>query len=276
MQYLDQGGKLLISGDNIGTEAALFPDPQRDLFYSQYLGAQYLQEYTSCPVGVSVPTQFLHPVPTFQVQGGDGAFYPDRSPDNVRTTPSSGSFSAAQWAPFCPPTPADAVIGNENPATLSRAAYYAFSWESTPNFPLRQQTMDLTLDWLYGTPTLPPPVEHLTLLATSAGMQLNWSPVPNAINYEIHASTDPDFIPSDLTLVGATVDSFFDIFYSVELPPRQTYAVVANTPALPDGGGGGGGLSADLRKWMGQQTDIHAVKSELERRKIKFRMFTSE
>lgn len=274
MQYLDQGGKLLITGDNIGTEAALFPDPQRMQFYNQYLGAQYIQEYPSCPVAVSEPASFLSPIPTFQVQGGDGANYPDRSPDDVAIVPSAGSFSAAQWAPFCPPPPSSAVIGNENPATMSRSAYYAFPWESASSFQLRRDLMDLTLDWLYGTPPPLPAVDDLTIMVTTSGVRLNWTPVDGAMNYEIHASPDPNFLPSDATQIGLSVDSFFDIFYTVDLPPMQAYAVVVTAPAF-GGGGHGGGLTQATRAWLAQQTDPEVVKTELARRKIKFRMFTS-
>ncbi|MBI5058655.1 hypothetical protein HZB60_02600 [candidate division KSB1 bacterium] len=70
------------------------------------------------------------------------------------------------------------------------------------------------------------------------------------------------------------MDSFFDIFNSVELPPRRIYAVVVTTPAF-GGGGHGGGLTSATREWLSQQTDLEVIRTELDRRKIKFRMVTS-
>ncbi len=234
----------------------------------------YNQEFPTCQVGATQPATFFQPPSTFQTRGVGGANYAQYMPDDVNLAAGTGSFAASRWAPFCPTTAGVNVVARENLPANSRSVYYAFPWENITSLATRQTMMDQTLDWLYGTTAPIPAVDNLTIKAELNSLQLNWTPVPDALGYEIHASQDPTFVPSDLTQLGYTVDSFFDIFYEVELPPLQFFSVVA-TGTGHGGGDGGGGVTSELRNWIGEQTDMNVVRERLDREKIKYRMVTS-
>ncbi len=273
MGYLDQGGKLLISGDNIGSEVMQFPDPMRMQFYNNYLGAQFNSEFPLCQVGATQPGTFLQPPSTFQTRGPGGANYPQYSPDDVHAV--NGSFAAARWANFCVTSAGVNVVARENLPTQSRSAYYSFPWENITSHNARVSMMDRTIDWLYGTPPPMPAVDDLTIRHVPSGVQLNWTPVPGAMGYQIHASTSTGFTPSPLTEIGYTTDPFFDVYVGDNNNPFAVMAVVAEGPAF-GGGGGGDRLSTDTRTWLSEQTDIDVIRERLDREHVKYRWVQSK
>lgn len=161
--YLDGGGRLFISGQDIGFDIRTSP------FYADYLHATYVQDDVNLG---GVLGSSLNPVGTgfaFDIKGGDGA---DNQAYPSEIDPVSPALTAFVYDPL---VPAGAVADYGGPekeqleatgVTSSGTAgltfdndvyklvYFAFGFEAISSASTRGQVMDRVLDWLQGYPEI--------------------------------------------------------------------------------------------------------------------------
>ncbi len=160
--YLDGGGRLFITGQDIGYD--IYTNP----FYANYLHAQYVQDDVNLGGVIGVPTSSVGYGFTFDIKGGTGA--------NNQAYPSEINPIAPATAAFVynPVVPAAAATANEvvksgvstNAITSSGTAgltfdngtyklvYFAFGFEAVADAATRTALMDRILDWLQGYPKI--------------------------------------------------------------------------------------------------------------------------
>ncbi len=160
--YLDGGGRLFITGQDIGYDIAT------DAFYANYLHAQFQQDDVGLGAVLGNP---LSPVGTglsFAISGGTGASnqaYPSEM------NPLGGAMSAFFYDPNVPGAPVTsgdvvkngAIGGNgitgSGTAGLSyegayKLVYFSFGFEAIAEAADRAAVMDRVLDWLQGFPEI--------------------------------------------------------------------------------------------------------------------------
>ena len=160
--FLDGGGRLFISGQDIGY------DINTDPFYASYLHAQYVQDDVGLGGVIGVSTNPVGFGFTTAIKGGSGA--------NNQAYPSEINVIAPASAAFVydPSVPAAAATANEvvkngvspNAITSSGGAgltydngvhklvYFAFGFEAVAESTTRTALMDRILDWLQGYPKI--------------------------------------------------------------------------------------------------------------------------
>jgi subtilisin family serine protease len=160
--YLDGGGRLFISGQDIGYDIGT------EAFYGNYLHAQYVQDDVGLAAVLGNP---LSPVGTgfaFAISGGSGASnqaYPSE------VNPVGGAMSALFYDPAVPGAPASIGgvtknggvsgdgITSSGTAGLTyegvyRLVYFSFGFEAIADAGDRTGMMDRVLDWLQGFPKI--------------------------------------------------------------------------------------------------------------------------
>jgi subtilisin family serine protease len=160
--YLDGGGRLFISGQDIGYDINTEP------FYANYLHAQYVQDDVALGGVLGVPTNVVGYGFAFDIKGGTGA--------NNQAYPSEINPISPAMAAFVydPSVPAAAATANdmtksqvtENGIIQSGTAgitfengtyklvYFAFGFEAIADASTRTAVMDRVLDWLQGYPKI--------------------------------------------------------------------------------------------------------------------------
>jgi hypothetical protein len=134
--FLDNGGKLFLSGQGIGFDIRLDP------FFSDYLHAHYDRNY---PTGVNVSGVTDDPISdgmSFSLSGGDGASNQTRqaaiSPADANSTVFLEYDSSAFHA------------GLRTVANNFRIVYLGFGFEAVNSAAARTALMQNSLDWLFG------------------------------------------------------------------------------------------------------------------------------
>ncbi len=286
-EYLNRGGKLLITGQDIGYDIFQVSPPNDTTyaFYQNYLGAQFVQDDVGSQLVSGELTSFMGQFQELPITGPGGANYEDFFPDEVDALPhaqtvmlydTSGGgtgFRAGSYSPTSrrgnfpgiddPISSGGAGIATENLAANSRALYLPFAWEGIPDSTMRRDVMEAALNWLYGEYSAPAPVIPV-ISREENDIVLQWSHSYGAQSYNIYAHDEPNFTPDSTCFVGGVADSFFVDYNANELMEKRFYQVTAvgNVP--------GGHGRDQLRDWIADQTDIDVVKEELDRRNTRY------
>jgi subtilisin family serine protease len=160
--FLDGGGRLFISGQDIGYDINTVP------FYGNYLHAQYVADDVGLGGVLGVSTNVVGYGFAFDIKGGSGA--------NNQGYPSEINPLAPATAAFVydPSVPAAAATANDmtkdqisaNAILQSGTAgltfengtyklvYFAFGFEAIADATTRTEVMDRVLDWLQGYPKI--------------------------------------------------------------------------------------------------------------------------
>ena len=160
--YLDGGGRLFITGQDIGYDIGTTP------FYANYLHAAYVQDDVNLGGVIGVATSAVGFGFTFEIKGGTGA--------NNQAYPSEINPIASATAAFVydPSVPAAAATANDvvkngvSPEAITssgtagltfdngtyKLVYFAFGFEAIADAATRTALMDRILDWLQGYPKI--------------------------------------------------------------------------------------------------------------------------
>jgi subtilisin family serine protease len=160
--YLDGGGRLFITGQDIGY------DIHTDAFYADYLHAVYVQDDVSLGGVIGVSTNPVGYGFMFDIKGGTGADN-QAYPSEINTiSPATAAFVYNPLVPAAAATAND-VVKNQvstNGITQSGTAgltfdngiyklvYFAFGFEAIADATTRTDVMDRVLDWLQGYPKI--------------------------------------------------------------------------------------------------------------------------
>jgi hypothetical protein len=133
--YLDEGGMLFISGQDIGYDIAWsYPD-----FYANYLHAEYIRDNTGIYDLEGVAGDPIGDGLVIRIEGGDGANN-QRWPDEIAP---ADAYT----------TPVFTYIGNGHGAIKADAlthkvVYFSFGFEAINNSADRNEVMNRTINWL--------------------------------------------------------------------------------------------------------------------------------
>lgn len=132
--YLDGGGRLFVSGEDIGWDIARHGAPP---FYRDYLHAEYLRDDSG--YHELAGADFLHGI-TVTIEGGDGADN-QAFPSDIAVTPGgTGVFRYTGDGDWAAIAYADETY---------RAVYFAFGFEGINNAADRRKVMAYVLDYLH-------------------------------------------------------------------------------------------------------------------------------
>jgi hypothetical protein len=133
--YLDGGGRLFVSGQNIG----------QDIGGSSFFGDYLHASFTAPDAGLYVlhGQEYLDPLVDIVIQGGQGAAN-QTSPD-VITPANSGEAVYRYWTY---PLPEPAQYGGVAYSGVYRTVYFSFGFEGINRSADRDQVMDTTLGYL--------------------------------------------------------------------------------------------------------------------------------
>lgn len=148
--YLDQGGRLFISGQDIGY------DIRTDSFYGQYLHATYYNDDTN--LSSLTGAGYLNGVSVSL--GGDGVS--QAYPSDIG--PLNGAVTVLNWPS---PNHSGGVAFRD---TVYRMVYFAFGFEGINTAAKRNQVMQLTLDYLGGCEMPPPPPQAAFTASVTQGI----------------------------------------------------------------------------------------------------------
>jgi hypothetical protein len=181
--YLDAGGKLFISGQDIGYDLYAFGSTDDRNFYQNYLKAAYVQDDVALN-GVRGTTSEIYSGLQFKISGGTGANN-QAFPDEVNPVspavqvlvydPSiSGALSSTEYRGGRVGSGVESGVISSGTAGLryqngnSKVVYFAFGFEAIDTQTNRDSVMARTLRWL-GLPIVPPSITvspdsfHVTL-----------------------------------------------------------------------------------------------------------------
>jgi len=139
--YLDSGGSLFISGQEIGSHLTS-GGSEMDYFYEHYLHAWYVEDNSEIHTLAGVPGDPIGDGLTITIEGGDGA-YNQSTPDEIE--------------PIAPATPVFAYAhGREGALAVDTGTYsvvyFSFGFEAINSQGDRSEVMDRILDWLMPGP----------------------------------------------------------------------------------------------------------------------------
>ncbi|HET6348359.1 MAG TPA: S8 family serine peptidase [Candidatus Krumholzibacteria bacterium] len=203
--YLDGGGRLFISGQDIGY------DINADAFYANYLHAHYVQDDVALGAVLGNPSSQVGAGLSAAIQGGSGAnnqAYPDEIDP---LAPAQTSFFYDSTVPGAVVTSNSAThntvtsngVTSSGSAALNyegpyRLVYFAFGFEAIADETDRTVVMDRVLDWLQGFPQIVhTPLGdtedtsnpyHLTAVITSDFFPL--APATFAVVYSVNGGAD--------------------------------------------------------------------------------------
>lgn len=143
--YLDQGGRLFVTGQDIGYDIGT------DAFFGEYLHASYYNDDTN--LSSLTGAEYLNGVSVSL--GGDGVS--QAYPSDIG--PLNGAVTVLNW-----PSPYHSG-GVAFTSAVYRMVYFAFGFEGINTAAKRNQVMQLTLDYLGGC-ELPPPPPHAAFTAS--------------------------------------------------------------------------------------------------------------
>jgi hypothetical protein len=286
--YLDMGGKLFLTGQDIGYDFFEYSPPNDTLwnFYHNYLGAQYVQDNVALTVADGVEGTFMEGFQNVEITGYGGANYEDFYPDEVdpmlgstmvmqydsayggtdlqRTVPGRSSRRVTFPGMDEIVSSGGACVATEDADNNWRTVYMPYAYEGITDPVARTEILGAVLDWLYGETTTPEPVD-VVIQVEGDDIRLEWEPSAGAMSYRIYASEDdPNFVPDSSSLIGAAEETFFIDPDAEEAFEKKFYKVTA-VGTVPVGSARDG-----LRDWIADQDDIDEVTRELERRKVRY------
>lgn len=181
--YLDQGGRLALSGANIGRELMIEGTTEDSLFYTNYLHASYLDDNAATSKLFGVGGDPISSGLSVHLEGVYPSANNQHSPSVIAPTANASAILTYL------PSRETAAIRYENPENDSRVVYFAFGLEGIAG--PREDTAGIlfynTIKWLSGFSTS---VSEFTDKSTlPATYQLNPN-YPNPFNPETHISFD--------------------------------------------------------------------------------------
>ncbi|MDZ7261877.1 MAG: M1 family aminopeptidase, partial [candidate division KSB1 bacterium] len=148
--FLDHGGRLLISGQNIGYDLVEAGIPADSMFYANYLHAQYLSDNSGeTQIRGVIGDPITHGLVVY-LEGPYGGAGNQNSPDVLAPLPPAATI--LQYYP----SRKGAALRYEDPVTNSRLVYLAFGLEGIAG-PLEDSAgrlMKNIMTWLSGTTTV--------------------------------------------------------------------------------------------------------------------------
>ncbi len=160
--YLDGGGRVFISGQDIGY------DIRTDAFYADYLHATYVQDDVGLGAVLGVPASAVGVGFAFDIQGGSGANNQAYPSEIDVISPAQAAFAynpevsgaAATANQVVKGGPEGDAITSSGGAALTfdngtyRLVYFAFGFEAIADAATRAAVMGRVLDWLQGYPEI--------------------------------------------------------------------------------------------------------------------------
>ena len=214
--YLDAGGRLFMSGQDIGF------DIHTDAFYADYLHAAYVQDNAGVGGVLGATTSLVGQGFSFEIQGGSGAdnqaypseidpVYPGMSAFFYDETVAAGTVTAHDMGKGAVGANA---LGSSGTAGLTvdngtyKLVYFAFGFEAIASEADRHDLMERILDWLLGYPE----IAHTPLESTEN-------------------TTDPYPITAHITSSHYALDpATFALVYDVGSGPVTLPLVATGTP----------------------------------------------
>jgi M6 family metalloprotease-like protein len=138
--YLDGGGSLLVTGQDIGHDLVARGSTADQTFYRNYLHADFISDSSGNPVDNTVNGVISDPVSDgvyLNLVGGDGA---DNSTSPSVISPRTGATFIFRYSP--------GVFGAVRWSTGHRLVYLAFNFEAINSASVRDTLMRRALDWL--------------------------------------------------------------------------------------------------------------------------------
>jgi C1A family cysteine protease len=167
-QYLDGGGKLFMSGQDIGWQLNYENDPDRIEFYHTYLHANYIKDDSGFRSITGISGDPIGDGLSFDIGGGDGSGDQDW-PSEIE--PRTGAAAILAYDP--------GVEAGLRYDSGYRLVYFAFGLEAVNTGAMRDTLMHRSLEWLVDAwPDLEQP--EITLLAPSGGDEIG-----SGVQYEI-------------------------------------------------------------------------------------------
>jgi hypothetical protein len=179
--YLDQGGRLFLSGQGIGADIGADP------FFANYLHGIYRQNYPGHYDLQGIAGDPISEGLSLMISGGDGASNQTRQHS---TDPDVSGLATSVFAWGTPPGlggyPAHKVATD-----TYRIVYLGFGFEAINSAGLRDVVMQRSLNWLL-PPGPPPPPENVTIGVVGNDLTLRWDAVPGATSYLVYSADTPD------------------------------------------------------------------------------------
>jgi len=225
--YLDSGGKLFISGQDVAYYGRDWP------FLSDYLHAQFAQDDPGWRSLQGSDGDIIGDGLSLQISGGDGAnnqWFPDEvdplapaipfltytathtaettattpaQPDALQAAELSAPLMREERPPLMPAAATDSGTGGLRvDAGTYKVVYLSFGFEAISTHQNRELLLERSLAYLRGLPepSLVSPTDAGTV--TSESVTLSWEPVAGATEYEVQIDTQPDFSSPDLIEVS--------------------------------------------------------------------------
>jgi hypothetical protein len=151
MTYLSEGNQLILSGQNIGRDIwEGYPSPERQMFYNEFLGAEYIQDNVELWTLNGTESTFMEEFGHVFIQGGDCA---DNQFAPSEINPFGSGFSIMHydtaWAGRWPLASSTAAVANE--MGNMRTIYMAFGFEAVVGLQTRIDMLSAMIDWLVPT-----------------------------------------------------------------------------------------------------------------------------
>ncbi len=160
--YLDGGGRLFITGQDIGY------DIRTDAFYTNYLHATYVQDDVGLGAVIGDPSSLVGSGFSFDIQGGSGANNQGYPSEIDPIAPAATAFTYNELVPMGTVTGHDLSKGQVGSNTINssgtagltvdngtyKLVYFAFGFEAIADETTRGALMARILDWLLGYPEI--------------------------------------------------------------------------------------------------------------------------
>jgi subtilisin family serine protease len=160
--YLDAGGRLFITGQDIGYDIGT------TAFYTDYLHAAYVQDDVGLGGVLGVAASAVGNGFAFEIQGGSGANNQAYPSEIDPVAPAAAAFVYDPSVPSASATANDVVKNGLSPEAITssgtagltfengtyKLVYFAFGFEAVADATTRTALMERILDWLQGYPKI--------------------------------------------------------------------------------------------------------------------------
>lgn len=188
MTFLDNGGHLFVTGQNIGFELTQNGTVENE-FYNNYLSANYQHDANWYEINGSDIT--------FSLNGGDGVnnqTLPDVvSVNDNESLRGDGGEVEILYRYAEGDENSIAAFGKQN--NTYQTTYLAFGFEAINSEVDRTAVMTTVVDYLEQLS----PVEDLNISRTGQDVHLAWSPVNRAVSYQVYGGVHPDDMTTLMT-----------------------------------------------------------------------------
>ncbi len=160
-KLLENGGKLFISGSNIGYDLVQRGSSVDRDFFAEYLKAEYVSDDAGSGIHISgivsgSSEESFSGVDTFQVDDGRFGSYNMSSPDGILPISSEGAIQSLQYAEIDPAAKGGAGVAYKGTFGSSSEeggiVYMSFPFETIIDSDARDNLMKMTLDYLINGP----------------------------------------------------------------------------------------------------------------------------